>query len=148
MSKHTRTRAAALAAFLGCDVDDVDPAGMTGEVPEYEAEGKFWLVATEREAVREAGRRIREDLWAFRPEFLADYLPAGLRADAAEILGPLQERYERGNEAIAALVGRRLPSLIRDAIRYDGCAHFLGTYDGREHEEERGGRYWRIYRTN
>lgn len=109
---------------------------------EFEAEGKTFLVLTDEEADEKAKEHIRNDLWAFNPEFLSGY--TGL---PVEVFSALQEQhYEDCNETIFELVDKfgGLDKLADEAIGYDGRGHFMSSYDGQEHEL---GEYF-IYRTN
>lgn len=100
----------------------------------YRVDDGEFAVGTEEEvdaAVREC---VRESLWAFRPEFLANYTPDGVDA---EILGIIIEmKCEDATEIIAKLVDERLGKLIDDAVASDGRGHFLSSWDGEERDSD------------
>ncbi len=141
---HTKTtdRAAVLASFLSLDVEDVQEATYGDHT--YEADGEEWLVLTDEEADTAAREYIRESVWAFRPEFLADYTHEGIDADTLQAIQG--ERCEDANAPILALIeaGAGFEDFAADAIGADGRGHFLSQYDG---EERESGDFY-LYRTN
>lgn len=133
-------RISALAAFLGCDADDISEASYGDN--NYDAPRGEYMVLTDDEANEKAAEYIKDSLWAFNASFLASYtdLPE-------EVFTAMQDKCEGANDAFYALVSRAdggLEGLIEEAISADGRGHFLNTYDGNENEE---GSYF-IYRTN
>jgi len=144
-------RMEALAKHLGITLED----GETWEdhieeavYPSYggyfelTAEGNDYLVLTDEEADKAASDYIRDSLWAFNAEFLADN--TGL---PAEVFSMIQaERSEDANPVFYTLVTKcgDIEELISDAISADGRGHYLGQYDGHECQE---GEFY-IYRTN
>jgi len=135
-------RADALAEFLSVALEDVQEASY-GENT-YDAEGGEWLVLMEAEADDAAREAIRESVWAFRPEFLASYVPDGIDADTLQAIQG--ERCEDANAPILALVeaGSGFADFASDAIAADGRGHFLSHYDGEEHD---AGEFY-VYRVN
>ena len=120
-------RCAALAMHLGVELDDIAPEVTEGHYSEGQ---RTYLVLNHEEAEARCADRITEDLWAFRPEFLSDYMPL----PAAGIEAMQYAMHEDANDAFLALVGDDLDKLIGDAIDLDGRGHFLASYDGEEHE--------------
>jgi hypothetical protein len=100
----------------------------------YEStDGGEYAVGTEAQSQKAAAAYIRDSLWAFKSDFLEDYVPKGVTAD---VLGLIQEKCESGNDALAELVGKRLKKLTEDAIKADGRGHFLSSYNGEEMDSE------------
>lgn len=134
---------AALAGFLGIDVDDVCDGYYSANT--FEAGGGEYIVATDEEADAAARECIAESLWAFRPEFLEIYVPNGMGADMLKIIQ--EASCENCNGAIRAMVDigpQGFDALVEDAIGADGRGHFLASYD---HEENKAGGLF-IYRVN
>jgi hypothetical protein len=94
------------------------------------------------EAMEIAGDYIKETLWAFRPEYLVDYMPKDVSPD---MLASLQNKHSEDlNPMLLALVGSKLDELIEDAICDDGLGHFLNSYDGDCHELSDNLICWRV----
>lgn len=116
----------------------------------FEVCGREYAVFTDEEADYATQSNILDSLWAFRPHFILRhtefYGTSSVEDDEAfeEAIGELQTRLcERANPIIRALI-RNLDTFVRDAIDSDGRGHFIGLYDGEEHEV---GNYY-IYRIN
>lgn len=132
-------RAAALAKFLGCEIDEVDAARYGENVYEYgRAE---YLVLTDDEADKAARDAIADSLWAFNASFLASETEFD-----EEIFSAIQPRCEGANDAVRRLIDKScgLDSFVDAAVSADGRGHFLSGYDGEENE---AGEYF-IYRVN
>ena len=140
--QETTDRASTLASFLGIDPEDVQEATYGDHA--YDADGGEWLVLTDEEADEAARDAIRESVWAFRPEFVAGYVPEGIDADTLQAIQG--ERCEDANAPILALIeaGAGFDDFAADAIGADGRGHFLSHYDG---EEREAGEFY-IFRTN
>ena len=130
----------ALCAFLGTDADIT--ATSWDEDTFDTDEGEF-LVLTDEEADDRVAAYIADSLWAFRPEFLANFLDMDWDC-AITVIKALAEKYEDANPTLHKLVGDRFDELCEEAIRADGRGHFLASYDGGENEQD--GLF--IYRTN
>ncbi len=139
LSTNEETKSEALAKFL--ELKDATGIEDYADGELFHFGDKEYLILTDNEADVKTGDYIRDSLWAFRPEFLLDYMPKGLEA---KDLTAIQERCEDANPAIRALVGDNEGDLIEGAIGADGRGHFLSGYDGEENEQ---GEYF-IYRTN
>jgi len=135
-------RASALAELLDIAPEDVQEA--TYGEHTYDADGGAFLVLTDEEADEAAREAIRELVWAFRPEFVAGYVPEGIDADTLRAIQG--ERCEDANAPILALIeaGAGFDDFAADAIATDGRGHFLSQYDG---EEREAGEFY-VYRTN
>lgn len=127
----------ALSAFLQCSIEELRNDGEN----RFCFYDKEYLVLTEAESFTAAEEYIKETLWIFSPEFLADYMPEGVDAD---IIRTLQEKCEGCNPALTSMIGNKISRLVQNAISCDGIGRFLSTYDSEEHEQD--GMY--IYRTN
>jgi hypothetical protein len=121
----------ALCAFLN---------GKSVDVSRYDTsvfvavDGSEYLVLSEEEADERVKDYIRESVWAFRPEFLAEHLVIEDREAAVRVLEALREQCEDANEPILSMV-RDVDALVDDAVSADGRGHFLASYDGAESEE-------------
>ncbi len=133
-------RKEALANLLDIDPEDVELEGELG----FSADGGEYLVLDDDEADAAAAEYIRESVWAFNAEWIADYTPPGIEAE--EINSLRGDRCESANQGLIAIIeaGRGMPAFYEDSIGADGRGHFLSPYDGSE--EESLGFY--IYRTN
>jgi hypothetical protein len=147
----TDPRVRALAAHLGCEIDEIDESRYQpddNEATDFEAEGKEFRVLTDDEADEAASAYIKDSLWAFSPNFLVEHM--GLPYDAVPMLRSFAEKEcEGANDTFRAMV-KDFDGLVRDAISSDGRGHFLGGYDFNfeENEAEIDGETFYIYRTN
>jgi hypothetical protein len=92
-----------------------------------------WLVLTDDEADEAAGEEIRDGLWAFRPDFLAQFSPTTPTPRYVAALAKLQEKLcEDAQPLIEALVD--IDDVVTAAIRADGRGHWIADYDGQEVE--------------
>lgn len=108
-----------------------------------------YSVCTDDQATAEATADVTNSLWAFRVEFLLNYVPALRPASARKAFAAMQEALcEDANELVRALVGDQLDELVRDAIDADGRGHFLAIYDGNEREVTHDGQTFYVYRRN
>lgn len=115
----------ALCQHLDITPDYIVEAGTKAFV----AGGTQYLVLTDDEATTQARAHIRESVWAFRPEFLAKYVPMPVNA-----IQKLQEMCEGANPALLAMLDQagKFKQFADDAIAADGRGHFLSNYDGKE----------------
>lgn len=91
-----------------------------------------YAVGTDEQADAAAREYVRDSLWAFKPEFLARYMPDGIDAEIITII--VEKKYEDATELFARLIGDKLGELIDDAIASDGRGHFLASYDSEERD--------------
>ena len=103
-----------------------------------------YLILTEEEAKEKAEEYILDSLWAFRTEFIASHTKNGLNQKAIEVLNQMQSELGEDCQPIIEALIDDMDAFIDDAIRCDGLAHFLATYDGEEHEKNG----FLIFRTN
>lgn len=115
----------ALCSHLNITPDYVTEAGTKAFV----AGGTQYLVLSDDEATLQAYAHIRDSVWAFRPEFLAKYVPMPVKA-----IQKLQELCEDANPALLAMLDQagKFKQFADDAIAADGRGHFLSNYDGKE----------------
>lgn len=137
--------------YVAVRVSDT-PEGREREdgLTEYEdSEGREYLFAPDLEtAERAALASARESLWAFSLDFLAPYFESeSLRSDSRALaaLGKCAESLCEGfGPIVEALLGSRCEDALRAAIRADGLAHFLASYDSAQLEDEDGALRFRV----
>jgi hypothetical protein len=135
----------ALAIYLA-DAFDSDTA--TLEWAEELIESEDYLVLTDEEADEQAADQIRESVWAFNADFIAEHCPKGINEE--HITALRGDSCEDCNDALAALVeaGNGMQHFIEQAIGYDGRGHFMSHVDGEEHEVTYNGIDYFIYIIN
>lgn len=131
---------AALAKFLGEEIEDICESSYSDDV--FESGRMEYLVLTDSEADEKAAESIKDSVWAFRPEFLANYtdLPE-------EVFTAMQAKCEDANDPILRIIKGTdggIQGFIDEAISADGRGHFLASYD---HDEGEAGEFF-IYRIN
>lgn len=141
----------ALAQYLGLLAGDLEEF-RRGDV--YETEKGEYLVLTDEEADRAVREYISENLWAFRPEFLAPLVKEEIAEELEEFgesveghIKELQKRSEDSNSDVRNLIDD-FDFLVEEAVRADGRGHFLSPYDGEEGEAKVSGKWYFIYRVN
>lgn len=104
-------------------------------IPVYSYDGQEYAVAETEDAIREAAEEsIRETLWAFNAEFIANYIP-NIDKRGIDAIREMQEKLcESANPIVEALLGDSLEDAIEAAIDADGPGHFLSSYDGTIHD--------------
>lgn len=113
------------------EIEDVVFKESTYEDSLYDVGLKYeFLVLTDLEADKKAEEYILDTLWAFNPIFLQYH--TGIDS---EIFKLLEDKCESANEAILRMI-KDEDALVADAILCDGRGHFMGSYDGEEHEVE------------
>jgi hypothetical protein len=107
---------------------------------EYLADnGHTYLVYTDAEANKACREYIRENLWAFRAEWLATFIDRSYSKALVDSIKVIQEKMnEDASEIIFKLIGgsSKFSMLTRMAIEDDGRGHFLSPYDGKEHQSK------------
>lgn len=68
-----------------------------------------------------------ESFWAFKSDFIVNYIDSNLTADDIK---ELQELCERSNHIIKALIEKKIDSFCQDAILSDGIGHLMNPFDG------------------
>ena len=141
-------RVAALAQFLNVDASDIERSeGDYFGLAFYEADGQEWVVGTEEQAQSAAIAKAKEDVWAFRAQYLAD----GTGIDERAIRAIQETMYENASEPLQKIVEATwnggLDGFADDAVDEDGRGHFLSGYDGEEQEitVQVGGQTQRMY---
>jgi len=130
----------ALAMLLICDEDEIEESEYDKDI--FQVRNREYMILTDEEANTKAATDIKNTLWAFNSEFIIDH--SKLPYEATEMLKTFQEKVcESANETIEALIND-IDGFIEDAIKSDGRAHFLNTYDDQEHQQ---GKFY-IYRVN
>lgn len=120
----------------------------------YEACGEEFYVLEDELAYALVFQIIKDELWAFTPEFIAEHLkhdivycddPVDLN-DLRFAIRAVQERLCEGANAIIQALIDDLNYFVEDAIAADGRGHFISSYDGEEHEVTVDGETYYIYR--
>ena len=119
-----RARADVLADYLGELRESVKPQRGFDEI---ETPSGVFMVLTDGEAQARAQEYITETLWAFRPGFLARFIPL----NPGTIKAMQEALEESANPAFLAML-KDLNRLCFEAIQEDGRGHFIASYDGEE----------------
>ena len=118
----------AIADFLEIDIEDL-------KLEEHEHWGlevyNGYAVGTDEEATEAAGKNIKDSLWSFRAEFLAEMTDI-----PSSVFEALQPQCENSNDAVRVLIEKTcgLEDFIESAIDSDGRGYYLASYDFEEHE--------------
>lgn len=104
-----------------------------------------YYCVTEEEAREVAIQGIKYSLWAFRYSYLCHWIPALCNINEKHWQGFVGNVCEDANDFIEALIGDKFNDFVDDAIRCDGVAHFMNSYDGQITDEIQG---YLIVRTN
>lgn len=99
-------------------------------------DGAEYAVGTKAQAEKAAKAYILDSLWAFRAEFIARICK--LSTKEAEAIKKMQaEMSEDANPLVQRIIGEKnLGRFVKEAIRADGLAHFLASYDGKERRSD------------
>lgn len=102
------------------------------ELPEILDSGD-WSLCTDSEADDLCKEYIKELVWAFKAEFLANMTDLDIRVFKAIQANDL---CEDNNQAIMKLIESTcgFDEFFEEAIKWDGRGHFLSSYDGCEYE--------------
>lgn len=76
--------------------------------------------------------RIKENLWAFKADFIASHTKNGLSPACIDAIETMQRELADDCQPIVEALIDDLPAFIEDAVRSDGAGHFLASYDGKE----------------
>ena len=117
----------ALAQLTGIKTDymECDKSGMVT------CGAKEYFVLTDDEADKMADERVRDSLWAFNAEFVAECAGISNERTIKAIRKMQEELCEDANEIVGKLVGN-VAAFSRKAIMADGRGHFISSYDGNE----------------
>jgi len=131
----------ALADFLGISPDEIEESRY-GEFVTNEGD---YRVLSEEEADEAAKVDILDSLWAFRTDFISNFMIIETNPNVLKAIQQMQESLSEGaNDIMKALVGDNFETLVQAAISADGRGHFLSPYDGEENQVDQ----FFIYRTN
>ncbi|HEY0088447.1 MAG TPA: hypothetical protein VGB37_06365 [Candidatus Lokiarchaeia archaeon] len=131
----------ALADFLGITSDEIEESRY-GEFVTSEGD---YRVLSEEEADEAVKVEILDSLWAFRTDFIFNFMIIKTNPNVLKAIQQMQESLsEDANDIMKALVGENIDELVNEAVSSAGRGHFLSSYDGEENES--GGFF--IYRTN
>jgi len=134
----------ALAKFLDVKERDLDLQEYKHYGLEIYALGdKEYAIGTDKEAQSACGENIRDMVWAFNANFIANHTKVGYSPELEKSIKSIQEQCEGSNAAVTALIDD-MDEFIEDAILCDGRGHFLNNYDNREDAEDE----YYIYRIN
>lgn len=120
----------------------------------YEACDEEFYILDDDRAYALAFQLIKDELWAFTPEFITAHLkydvvycdnPVNLD-DLRLAVRAVQDRLCEGANAIIQALIDDLEEFVEDAIAADGRGHFIASYDGEEHEVTVDGETYYIYR--
>lgn len=110
-----------------------------------------YLVLTDSEATEQTKEYIRDMLWAFKSDFIMEYLNSDVELsdkqynDTQRAIEEMQKTLcENANEIIYSLISNNYDDFVETAIETDGRGHFLAGYDGDELETEN----YFVYRNN
>lgn len=110
-----------------------------------------YLVLTDSEATEQTKEYIRDMLWAFKSDFIMEYLNSDVELsdkqynDTQKAIEEMQKSLcENANEIIYSLISNNYDDFVETAIETDGRGHFLAGYDGDELETEN----YFVYRNN
>ena len=132
-----------IAKFLDIEVDDL-------QLENYDHYGleiyNGYAVGTEKEADKAVEEYIKNNAWAFNPNFLYEMTDMPQAAFTA-----MQDKCEGANDPILQIIEQScgLEDFVEAAVGADGRGHFLSSYDGNEYEEyfksELDGKIYPIY---
>lgn len=106
----------------------------------FEIRDEEWIIGSEKQFIKAAGERIKEDLWCFQTCYICDFLAEkypdkynGQRFFNA--VKKLQEELcEDATPIIEAMIGNHIDDFISAVIEDDGLGHVLASYDGTIHK--------------
>jgi hypothetical protein len=97
------------------------------DLPVFTIGGCEYAIAADEDEANEACKAyIKETVWAFNADFLANHIES---LDADDIERLRGDRCEDANEALRKLIDD-FDAFVDDAISSDGLGHFLSSYDG------------------
>ena len=125
----------ALEMFLGEEVENLCDNTFESE------SGEEYMVLTDDEADIEAGKNIRESLWAFNADFIlqhTNFYHFSTEEEDQVFINSLKTMQntlcENANSLVYTMI-EDLAIFIDDAIETDGRGHFISMYDGEENEQ-------------
>ncbi len=106
----------------------------------YKIEDEEWIIGSEKQFIKAAGERIKEDLWCFQTCYIHDFLiekyPDKYNGQKVfDAIKKLQEALsEDATPIIEAMIGKHMDEFIANVIEDDGLGHILASYDGVIHK--------------
>ena len=94
-----------------------------------------YLVMDANEAEDAVSEYVEDTVWAFNASFIVSQ--CGLPWEMEEMIAEYQaNKCESANDMLLALINKcgDFDEFVKQAIKEDGAAHFLASYDGEEHE--------------
>ena len=128
----TETKIQALVKFLDLGSDDIQATRYDPDI--FDVDGAEYLVLDDLEADARARAAIGDSLYAFNTSFIAAHSDV-LQTDGAKraFAKMTDDLCEDANAFVKGVI-RDYEHFLDDALKADGRAHFLNTYDGEEHE--------------
>ena len=132
------TKINTLAQFLEVEANELEQSSYDENIFTYG--NQEYLVLTDSEANIEAGKEIKNSLWAFNADFIIQHCKNYNNMDNYEYnaaIESLQEAQKNRCESLNGLVYALIDDInefIEDAIIADGRGHFISYYDGEENE--------------
>lgn len=124
------THEQALAKHLGVDEILIDKSKHNRDV--FSLRKAEFLVIHAHDLNDALADRIKENLWAFKADFIASHTKNGLSPACIDAIETMQRELGENCQPIVEALIYDLPAFIEDAVRSDGAGHFLSTYDGSE----------------
>jgi len=112
-----------IETLRNCNEYEYDYFGL----PVFSIGGCEYAIASDEDEANEACKEyIKESVWAFNADFLADYIETLNADDINRLRG---DSCESCNDAMLKLIDD-FDAFADDAISADGLGHFLASYDG------------------
>lgn len=139
----------AAAAYYDVEPDEVEEESYDHYGLRVFSYGTMEVAVGDDDAANDvAADYIKDALWAFNAEFIAEHTEIGYRDWFVNAIRALQEsKYEDSNDDIEDMI-TSMGEFIDDAISADGRGHFMSSYDGEENEVEIDGVTYYVYRIN
>lgn len=139
----------AAAEYLGEEPDDITEENYSHYGLRVFSYGSQEVAVGDDDAANEAAEEyIKDTLWAFNAEFIAEHTQIGYREWFVNAIKALQEsKYEDANSDLMDMI-EDIDSFVEDAISADTRGHFLASYDSEENDIEIDGTWYYVYRIN
>jgi hypothetical protein len=102
---------------------------------EFNRGNQSYLVMDANEVDDAVKEYVKDSVWAFNASFIVSH--CNLPWEMEEIITAYQsEKCEDANKMLLALIHKcgNFDEFVKEAVEEDGAAHFLSSYDGKEHE--------------
>ena len=133
----------AMCDHLNCGPEDIELAPYSHYgLPVYTIGREEYAIGSDSEADAAVAENIKDTIWAFNAEFLADFTDLPV-----EMFQVSQKMCEQANDGFLKCVERSpggLAAFVSQAVSADGRGHFLNIYNG---DEDEAGNFY-VYRTN